>query len=247
MFKLTALALTLVTGAASAAPVGITHYEGVAYAASGSVLYKESHWVGAGGQRTVLYRCPGGQPFARKQVSDGSAAPDFELVDARAKYREGVRGRGGARQVFTAIDGAQEKTKSLPQQSAQVIDAGFDSYVRTHWDALVQDQDTQIAFLVPARQGNLDLRIQPVPGKDQTHQFKLALDAWYGAIAPSITVTYDNANHRLMRFQGMGNIRDAKGNYPKVRIEFPADAIGTATQAQMQEAASAPLVDRCAA
>lgn len=246
MFKPIVLALSLAAGAASAAP-GITHYEGVAYAASGRVLYRESHWVGAGGQRTVLYRCPGGQPFARKQVSDGSAAPDFELVDARARYREGVRGQGGTRQVFSASDGSQEKTRPLPQQPGQVIDAGFDSYVRKHWDALLQNQDTQIAFLVPARQGNLGLRIQPVPGKDQTHQFKLALDAWYGAIAPSISVTYDNASRRLMRFEGVGNIRDAKGAYPKVRIEFPADAVNSATQAQLQEAASAPLVDRCAA
>jgi hypothetical protein len=246
MFKSTGLALILVAGAASAAP-GITHYEGVAYAASGSVLYTESHWVGEDGQRTVLYRCPGGQPFARKQVADGSAAPDFELVDARAQYREGVRGQGGARQMFSATGAGSEVTYPVPQQSAQVIDAGFDSYVRQHWDALLQDQRTQIAFLVPTRRSNLALRIQPMPGKDRTHQFKLALDAWYGAIAPSITVTYDDASRRLVRFEGVGNIRDAKGSYPKVRIEFPAKAVGSATSAQIQEAASAPLVNHCAA
>ncbi|SEL07384.1 hypothetical protein SAMN05428989_1370 [Pseudoxanthomonas sp. GM95] len=245
MPKLIALALALSSAAASAAPA-ITHYEGVAYAASGSVLYKESHWIGDGGARTVLYRCPNGQPFARKQVSDGSAAPDFELVDARAHYREGVRGQGGAREVFSS-EGGKEQAKALKTQAAQVIDAGFDSYVRKHWDGLVNGQDTQIAFLVPLRQGNLDLRIQPMASKDQTHQFKLALDAWYGAIAPSITVTYDNASHRLMRFEGVGNIRDAKGSYPKVRIEFPADAVGTATPAQMQDAGTMPLVNRCAA
>ncbi|WCE03791.1 hypothetical protein [Pseudoxanthomonas sp. JBR18] len=245
MFKLTALALTLVAAADPAVP-GVTHYEGKAYAASGRMLYTESHWIGEGGQRTVLYRCPNGQPFARKRVSDGSAAPDFELVDARSRYREGVRGHGSARKVFSATDG-KERSAVLPRASAQVIDAGFDRYVRDHWTALAKDQDTRIAFLVPARQANLDLRIAAGAAKDRTRQFRLTLDAWYGGIAPSITVTYDNDSRRLLRFEGVGNIRDAKGRYPKVRIEFPANTVGTATQAQMQEASSMPLVSTCAA
>ncbi|MEE7548937.1 hypothetical protein HF319_19710, partial [Xanthomonas sp. Kuri4-1] len=72
-----------------------TRYDGDAQAAEGGrLLYRESHWVEPDGGRVVLYRCPGGAAFARKQVGGGSD-PEFELVDARDGYREGVRTRQG--------------------------------------------------------------------------------------------------------------------------------------------------------
>ena len=74
----------------------IERYEGQAYGRDdGRLRYRETHWSSGNGRRIVVYRCPGGEPFARKvvQPAGASAAPDFEFFDARDGYREGVRSR----------------------------------------------------------------------------------------------------------------------------------------------------------
>ncbi len=231
-----------------AAPArAVEYYEGLAYAKkSGELLYRESHWIQSDGRRLVLYACPGGQPFARKTVGSAAVSPDFEFIDARAGYREGVRTRDGVREVFTqASASAAEQSKPLPARADQVIDAGFDSYVRQQWDALARPNAQRIAFLVPSRLQAMDFQLRPLPSGGDTRRYKLALDAWYGGVVPHIEVTYSAADRRLLKFEGIGNIRDAAGKYQAVRIEFPSGKRGLATAADVGAAARASLVARC--
>jgi hypothetical protein len=226
----------------------IEHYEGLAYAKKGGqLLYRESHWIQDSGQRLVLYRCPGGAPFARKKVMGAGAAPDFEFFDARSGYREGVRTQGGVREVFTqASAGVPEQAKPIARGDGQVIDAGFDAYVRQQWDALAKPERQRIAFLVPSRLQAMSFQLSPLAQDKATRSYKLALDAWYGGVLPNIVVTYSTANRQLMKFEGIGNIRDAAGKYTAVRIEFPDSKRNRATGADLSGAAAAPLVRSCA-
>lgn len=226
--------------------MALERYEGLAYEKkSGKLLYRESHWVQQG-RRLVLYRCPGGEPFARKQVSGASAAPDFDLVDGRDGYREGVRTRGGMREVYSqASANASETSKGLPDRDNQVIDAGFDVYVRQQWDALARPDRQRIAFLIPSRLQDVQFKLSPLATSAGSRRYALALDAWYGGVLPSMTVTYSSADRRLLRFEGIGNIRTPAGKYPIVRIEFPADKRSSATSADLAGAASMPLVRSC--
>jgi len=68
--------------------------------------------------RPALYRRASGEPFARKWVRDVGLDefPDFELLEARDGYREGVR----------THDGRSQRTQA-------VADAGSDAFVRNHW------------------------------------------------------------------------------------------------------------------
>lgn len=96
------LTLSVLLLAAARAPAQ-QRTEGLAYPAKGGPLvYRENHWLyrdGGQASRLVLYRCPDGRPFARKHAVDsaGALAPDFDFLDARTGYREGVRTRGGQR------------------------------------------------------------------------------------------------------------------------------------------------------
>ena len=239
------LLLALLAGTGEAA--AIERYEGMAFAKKGgNLLYYESHWIQDAGQRLVLYRCPNGAAFARKNVNGAGIAPDFDLLDGRDGYREGVRTRNGRREVYVQpLAGVAEKNKPLAQANGQVIDAGFDAYVRTHWDTLGQPKSGGIRFLVPSRLETLDFKLSPLASDGGTRRYRLALDAWYAGALPSLVLTYDAKDRRLMRFEGIGNIRDAAGNYPAVRIEFPATKRGTATRAELLKATRAPLVSGC--
>jgi hypothetical protein len=233
------------------------HYVGTAYANdSHAVLYKEEHFVFDNhGQRTrlVLYRCPSGEPFARKWVHDiaGAEAPNFDLVDARTGYREGVLGKPGARTVYTqAGDHATVHFDSLPDRPNEVIDAGFDAYVRQHWDALGINRKTSVAFVVPSRLGYVDLRLADADKGTMDGQsirrLRLSMDAWYGFAAPAIDLTYDSVDRRLLRFEGISNIRDASGKNQRVIIQFPRSAeLATPGLPDIQKAASVALVTHC--
>ena len=250
------LAASLAPGARAAQEPAAQHYLGMAYArADGKLLYSEEHWIARdsrGERRIVLYRCPNGKPFARKRLHGGidDPAPDFAFHDGRDGYREGVTGRDGERQVYVQRDrSAPRQVAPLPMPRNAVIDAGFDAYLRSRWEALGADKDTRIAFLVPSRLEYLHLKIHPHDGQDEgraVRSFRLDLDAWYGFAAPSIEVTYSRDDHRLLRFEGIGNIRDSQGRTQQVRIEFPADRQYPPPSAQQIESAGTePLVARC--
>ena len=231
-------------------------YTGTAHAHNGTqVLYREVHFVyeAQGEQRQlVVYQCPNGSPFARKLLHDSptSTGPDFDFIDGRSGYREGVRGNGAAREVYVqrSFEDA-EHLQNLPERSGGVIDAGFDTYVRANWDALGKSSAT-VPFLVPSRFGFMNVRLsgsvnvtdhgQPI------RKLRMQLDTWYGFALPEIDLSYALANHRLWRFEGIGSIRDNQGRNQIVRIEFPADARqGDVHPGEVDAALAAPLVGRC--
>ena len=224
-------------------------WTGIAYLADdGAPAYREIHYL-LGDESLVVYTCPDGQPFARKTIREGTdaQAPDFSLRDARWGYREGVRGSGEAREAFVqrAPDQA-EKSAPLDLPPDGVIDAGFDAYVRRHWDALARGDTLRFDFLVPSKRTFYAFDLRRVDAaSDAAHlTLRLALGAWYAFLAPHIDVTYDLRTRRLLRFAGMSNIRDEKLKNLDVRIEFPRAPIA-ATSEQVAAARAAPLAKSC--
>lgn len=197
---------------------------------SGQALYREQHLMrkdAAGGllERLVVYRCTDGTPFARKLVDYRGApkAPSFQFEDARSGFREGVlRGADGAR-VFVDPPGAQQRQGPLPD-GPLVADAGFDTWVRAQWPALTRGERVPMDFLVPSRLRSYGFKVYQVDGDDAAGQrrFRLRLGGLLGLIAPHIDVVYAEADRRLLRFEGLSNLRDDAGDSQlEVRIDFP--------------------------
>lgn len=234
----------------------LDYYEGEAYAAATrSLLYRESHWrddKDGAQEDLVLYRCPDGLPFARKRLRSGAMTqmPTFDFIDARNGYAEGVREKGLSREVFVRVkSGMPERSASLENRADLVVDAGFDAFVREHWDALGTTA-VPLSFLVPSRLGALDFQVrrigEEVVGDPSETRFRLSLARWYGAFLPRIDVAYDTQTHRLIRYEGISNIRDAAERNVTVRIEFRESARHDAVSAEdVTAAAAAPLIGKC--
>ena len=246
-----AVLLALLPGAATAAGI-LRVEEGVARALGvGATLYREQHWVrlgdGAPLERMVLYRCPDGTAFARKRVDyrRSSEAPAFVLDDHRSGYREGLRWIDGAPRVFVReAAGAEESSAALPA-AALVADAGFDQFIQRHWDALVGGRRLPLAFAVPARGRSLAFTVQKagsaVVGGEKAWVFRLRLDGLLGLVAPGIDVSYGQASRRLLRFEGLSNLRDDAGQRQlAARIDFALPP-GSGTEEQWRQAATRPL------
>lgn len=250
-------ALGLLAAVASTAAAEDRHYAGIAYADDNqTVRYREEHWLfrDAGvPTRLVLYRCPSGEPFARKLVRErgDAAAPEFDFLDARDGYREGAHRQDGGWQVYVRKrEGAPVDTGLLPARSDMVIDAGFDAFVREHWTDLAGGVRA-IAFVVPSRLGYLNLQLGSARdsrlGDMAVRQLRLSLGGVLGVLAPTIDLTYAVDGRRLLRFEGISNIRDSHGRNQRVRIEFPPTLERPAPdRAQIEAAEAAPLMTRCA-
>ena len=252
---ITALALA---GAAVAVPAAADDWgyeEGIAHAPSGGAeLYREQHWIrrhdGVALERVTLYRCPGGDAFARKQVDYRAShtAPDFLLEDRRGGYREGLRRAAGATVVFVRPRaGAPESTRRLDAGDAAglVADAGFDEFVRAHWSALAAGRRVALRFAVPSRLRSLPFSLQRTAtarvAGEPAWVLRLQVDGMLGWIAPRIDVSYGQHSRRLLRFEGLTNLRDDAGEAQlRARIDFPTPARAV-DAASARQAAQQPL------
>jgi len=246
-------------GAASVALASGQHYEGYAYAAGdGKLLYRESHWQYTEDnveRHLIVYRCVDGDPFARKHVdaAGGAVTPDFDMLDARNGYREGVRTLKGYREVFEQADvRTPERRAPLTVPRNAVIDAGLDAFVRAQWNVLSDTGVSPVPILVPSRLGYIDfsarkLRDERVDGRD-VRWFRLSLAnwAWLGFALPHIEVGYDALTREKREYRGLIDIRGVDNRNLNVRIDFPpAERRTDITPADVARAAEAPLTGRC--
>ena len=234
-------------------------YHGYAYGgADNRLLYQETHWLYTEDgveHRLVVYSCPDGEPFVRKRINSapGPVTPDVELFDARRGYREGVRTLAGGREVFAQSDArAPERRVPLPSPAPAnaVIDAGFDAFVRSHWDSLSAEGVAPLAFLVPSELRYLDFsarRLRDQPSADgELRWFRLQLASWYGFAVRHIDVAYDKQTHELREYSGVSNIRDGEGRNVSVTIRFArSEQRGDVSAAEVERAAAQPLTGRC--
>lgn len=237
---------------AGAAP--LLRQEGVATTADGLLAYREVHWqrgLGEGGERWVQYLCPDGRPFARKQVP-ASARPQvrgYRLQDRRSGHQASVAvADRSIRIAWQEQPGSADRAVVLPLPDDAVVDIGFDAAVRTHWSVLMQGQAVILPFLVPPRGRFYPIHVQRVRTLrwqgQPAQSIEVRLDAWYGALAPRLTLVYAEADHRLLEFHGTSNLRDAHGRYPQVVVRFAAPAVERPAQ-QWEQELQQPLVARC--
>ena len=258
--RLLAMTLTLIlawmapVSSARAAAAGdeYVEYTGTARALhKPDFLYGEHHVLMLNGarpiERTILYTCADGSAFARKRVRYLQAeAPDFFLDDASNGMQEGVRSEGAARSMFFKPKRAEaEKSAPLPAVPGLVVDAGFDTFIQAHWAELMRGLSVPLPFLVLSRLQVMNFEVQHLRADRfdgrPTEVFRMKLAGILGVLFSGIEVTYDSADHLLMRYQGLSDLRDASGNNLQVDIAFHRNERKPSSALAISAALAAPL------
>ncbi len=234
-------------------------YDGLAYATDSDELqYRETHYLdfnpgGTLDERIVLYACPDGRPFARKQVDYRASqeAPSFMMQDARLGYREGLRpaATGAGLEVFSRAEADAVEQRAAVKVAGLVADAGFDGFLKSRWESVLSGQSLPLKFLVPSLQKAIDFEVRLVEetslgGRDAV-RVRLALGRWWGFLVPSIHATYTRDGNELLRFEGVSNVRGSDGENLRVRIEFPAASRVAMPQFDRDALLGLPLTDSC--
>jgi hypothetical protein len=82
---------------------------------------------------------------------------------------------------------------------------------------------------------------QETIGGIPTEVFRLRLSGFWGWFLPGIDVYYSDADHVLVRYDGLSDLRDASGDNFKTVIDFPPVDRKAVGEASMQQALRAPL------
>lgn len=223
--------LLLAGPVAAAATIGET--VGQAYdLESGELLYSETHCVSSDGLgREVSYQDTGGKLIASKVLdySSGPYTPSFVQQNhySNQSITVGLEDQGAVSMSVIDREDRSASKRVLEQPAADlpvVIDAGFDVFVRQHWDELVAGNTREFQFPFAGRQSLVELRIQPLSCSYETSDeqcFRLDLSNWLlRALAKPIELGYDAENRRLTRYRGLSNIGDENGNGLQVDIHY---------------------------
>jgi hypothetical protein len=252
------LALAFSVAADAEPQEGYLTYSSVARARrSTEVLYRERHVVryrqGRITERVVLYTCHDGSAFARKTLSYRNAlAPDFLLENASDGMRQGIRDDAGegagptGRSVFYRERGSDPETSGpVPPVPGLVADAGFDEFVQTHWDALMDGRTLELRFLLPTRLAAYGFQVQRLRSNrirgSETQVFRLRLSGLWGWFLPEIDVTYRTSDRVLVRYDGISDLHDPSGNNYRTTIEYPVAERAVATAEAMVAARQSPI------
>lgn len=176
-----ALAAACLIGMAAPLPAQAAEYRftGTAKADDGAVLYNERHSLDGrceGGYfrpetHDVVYSKPGSdQSFATKGLSyDPSlirptvdfAQPNFnEKLDIRYPQPEKLTIRWN-----TPGPGDEIENFTVPFTEQTVVDAGFDNFVRQHWQDVLAGKSIEFRFLAPTRGEHYAFVLEPVENK----------------------------------------------------------------------------------
>jgi len=233
---LSGMCLTAPAALAQATDMTWLNVTGVARELKGvATLYEEHHVIDpATQQRTVSYQINGGE-FARKTVDyrDSAIAPTFEQHDARRGEFAGARYHDGG----VELGYREDKTQSIkwkPVASSKrplVIDAGFDNFIRQQWQQLRAGKKVDFDFAVPSRGMAVHLVLMREDHQQCDEKMPVAgLCLRVYAASYLVRIFFSplhllyNDNQQLVRFMGLSNINDAKGDGQLVRIDYRVGA-----------------------
>lgn len=200
---------------------------GNAYAIDGSQLeYREFHYYSEDQlDHRVIYQTPDEQPVAIKVLDyrNGLTAPAFRQRGISYAEIIKVEWVGDSLEVNYQQDGKQRQ-KLIAAARPLVVDAGFDHFIRSHWQSLLNGETVDFNFLAVSRLSLIGLQVKKTACHYETAQdqcFQVQPSNWLiSLLVDAIELGYNADTRLLSRFRGLGNISNDAGDSLKVDIHY---------------------------
>lgn len=199
---------------------------------SQSLKYCEYFLPSEDDQIQVLYYSPEGQLIAKKTLLDhtgeprvGTTMPEVVQTDLRhGEVREVLRVQGSW--LMRYRKSAQENWKSTRRDTASidVVDAGFDVYVRKHWQALIRGDILKFNFASPLHGNTIKLRAHKIACTEKLpDQLCFRVDVaqpLLRLLVGDLELAYDKSSRRLLWFEGVVNILDPDAKSQRLKVFY---------------------------
>lgn len=206
-------------------PVWTGVYEGRAYLTGDSIpAYSEAYRLRLAGNRPLHarteYRDRGGRIIAVRTLDFSSHpwSPGYRFIDRRTGYEERAEPTDqGVRMFLRDASDEAPKQRLVRVPDPFVIDGGFSRFLRSHWDSLSAGARLRVNFVAVSRMNWYTFEAwlddsATVVARPRNPALRLLVDP--------IRFTYDPATRRLVRYEGMANIRNPDGATPRVHLVF---------------------------
>ncbi len=201
---------------------------------SGELLYQEKHYrsdASALLSDRVEYVAPTGEVLVEKSLNGARSfiTPEVEQNDLRSGTRFSVSDNGNSLDVRYQRGGQNSESKRIEKEERLVVDAGFDPYVRAHWEALSAGETIRAEFFVPARLDTVKISIRKTDDEQCAAITSstlclvvrpagiLRLVGW---LVEPLYLAYEQGSQRLMMYRGISNLLDENGDSQNVLIRY---------------------------
>lgn len=234
------LAPIVILGISLPAAVAETfHFEGIAESRDGQRLYREQHRVSGScetghwrpaAHRVDYLRQSEPRPFASKRLeyAESLLRPyvNFEQPDfnERLEITRPAPDRLAIRWIF---DDEEAGRWTLEPDPELVIDAGFDHFIRKHWEALTGGESVPFAVLAPTRGESFDFVAEPAPDplEGADHSFRIRPRSMVmRLLVDPIRLGYRDDGF-LTHYAGLGNIRRNEEENHVVSIRYRSNGM----------------------
>lgn len=181
-----------------------------------------------------LFKAPDGKAMAQRSLdfSRFPLKPDYVFKDLRNGYEEGALAQGAAIRVyFRDSTRAPTKEKRIEVPEPCVVNGGMGFFIKGNWDLLAAGKRMPFNMVVPARLDFFRFVAYADPKKtlsDKESGGRKCVafviepqSSLLRMLLPTIVMYYDKASKRMVRYQGISNVTDAKGRSLRVRVDYP--------------------------
>lgn len=214
----TALLLLLINAPVNA----VTHSVGVARDVNNQELrYIEHHQYFDNGRHLVrYYDGDQGLLLEKEMLYPGLPQhPDVRHTDYLNNIDIEIRAEATTATIIRR-QGEKQRSFSFELSEDIIIDAGFNTYIRSNWEAFKQGDQQQVKFAVAGQERLLTMNIRSYPRKDGGLDFTIApANLIVKLLLSPINLTYD-ADKQLMRYTGFSNLKQPQASSREVSISF---------------------------
>lgn len=201
---------------------------GEARSRDGELLYTERHLLD-GSRHKIEYRDADDELFATNLLDydSGDTQPAYRQRNLVNGERQEVQWRGDKLVLFRSDGAGDEREKVISAPQPLVLSAGFDHFVRDHWEALQRGEELRFHFAIPLRLMLVELRVRRTDATAPPGGLALRTEgasAWLRLLSKPVDLLYD-AERRLQRYRGISNL-GIGGEAPWVDITYRYDQPG---------------------
>lgn len=213
-------------------PLNTTLMVGVAKASNGSFLYCELVDQPNQQELNIVY-VKNKKVFASKKLNYTSNPKTPSVLQKDFRFGEIRQADTTEKEItlhYQANSNKKNVSANIGRKDVDVVDAGFDNFIRIHWDELQSGNTFSINFASMAHLKALPLRISSQPlekcarNADKTtsahYCFYVEIDnAFLRMLLGNIKLIYDQ-QHRLEEFNGVVNILSEKESNQTAKIRY---------------------------
>lgn len=196
------------------------------------LIYTESHYEQYSDETVhkskVIYKDASDNIFAQKSVdfTKNKYMPEFSLQNDMTGHIEKTRFVESKYEVvFSKLQSNAKKEALINYPEDGISDAGFDNFIINHWEDLLEGEMFVREFLIPSMMDFVKFRIyqDDVVTEDNRKLRIINIEPnsfIIRAFAGTTKLFYDESMPKLVKFDGVSNMRDKKGDNLKVTIQY---------------------------